>query len=64
MESLITEEDFVVLSLLKKRKRKCKYWVHLILRLRREEGEGVPPPYQEVAGLSRQSDSKFTSGCQ
>jgi len=38
MESSSSEDDFV-LSLLKKRKIKRKYWVHPILRLRREEGE-------------------------
>ncbi len=39
IESSSSEKVFVVLSLLKKRKRKRKYWVHPILRLRRGEGE-------------------------
>jgi len=39
MKSSSSEHDLVVLSLLKKTKRKWKYWVHPILRLRREEGE-------------------------
>ncbi len=39
MESSSSEDDFVVLSLLKKRKINRKYWVHLMLRLRREERE-------------------------
>ncbi|KAI7806549.1 hypothetical protein IRJ41_007875 [Triplophysa rosa] len=39
MESSSSDDDFVVLSLLKKRKIKRKYWVHPVLRLRNEEGE-------------------------
>ncbi len=38
MESSSSEDDFVVLSLLKKREKERKYWVHPILRYR-EEGE-------------------------
>ncbi len=39
------EDDFVVLSLLKKKEKERKYWVYPILRYR-EDGEGA-------AGLSR-----------
>jgi len=39
MKPSSSEHDLVVLALLKKRKRKRKYWVHPILKLRREEGE-------------------------
>ncbi len=40
MESSSSEDDFVVLSLLKKRIKKRKYWVHPILGWLREEGGG------------------------
>ncbi len=47
---------FFVLSLLKKRKRKRKYWLHLMLRLHREEGE-----FHLLKELwDYHSDSKFT----
>jgi len=38
MDSSSSEDDFVALSLFKKR-RKRKYWVHPILKLCQEEGE-------------------------
>jgi len=48
MDSSSSEDDFVALSLIEKR-RKRKYCVHPILKLRREEA----PPYKGVANLSR-----------
>ncbi len=36
MESSSIEEDFVVLSLLKKKKKERKYWVHPILKYRKD----------------------------
>ncbi len=37
MELLSSDDDFVLLSLLEKRRR--KYWVHSILKTRQEQGK-------------------------
>ncbi len=64
MESQSSEDDFVVLSLLKKRKGNSKYWVHPILALRRTEGEmhlriNEPQDYRVIQSLLKGTDPCF-----